>query len=74
MFQLSRFELARFEHSHGGDDWHGMQEVTSSHDSAESDPERSWQHGRILRCTTCADEIRVMLPEEDSAGSADRTL
>lgn len=74
MFQSSGFELARFEHSHGGNEWHDMHDVTPSHDAAESDPERAWQRGRILRCSACEDEIRVMMPDQDRAGGADRVL
>ena len=64
MFQTAQFELARLEHNHGGNEWHDMEEVSSAaHDSAESDPERTWSRGRIFRCTVCADEIRVTLPD-----------
>ena len=66
MFQLSQFDLA---HSHGGDEWHEMHDVTPSHDAAEGDPERQWARGRIFRCSACEDEIRVRLPEQ---GSTDR--
>lgn len=65
MFQVSQLELARFQHSHGSDDWHDMVEVASSHDSAGSDPERSWARGRIFRCSTCTDEIRVMSSDQE---------
>ena len=64
MFQFSQLELARLQHSHGGNDWHDMHEVTSAHDSAESDPERSWAQGRIFRCSTCEDEIRIVGSDE----------
>lgn len=63
MFQLSQLDLARFEHSHGEGDWHEMLEVSPGHDSSESDPERSWAHGRLYRCSSCADEIRVASSE-----------
>ncbi len=63
MFQWAQFELARLEHHHGDNDWHEMQEVTPAHDAAESDPERQWGTGRIFRCTTCEDEIRVLAPD-----------
>jgi hypothetical protein len=55
-------ELGRIQHGHGNDEWHDMAEVTS--DSAESDRERNWKDGRIFRCTTCEDEIRVVSPDE----------
>ena len=63
MFQLAQFELARLEHSHGGDYYHDMYEVSEAHSPAESDPEREWARGRIYRCSVCEDEIRVTLPD-----------
>ena len=65
MFQTAAIELARLEHSHGGDDWYEMEDVTPTegHAAAERDPERQWAHGRIFRCKECADEIRVSLPD-----------
>lgn len=66
MFQSSAFELTnRIQHSHGANDWHDMVEVTPSHDAAESDPERAWSSGRIFRCSTCEDEIKVMTPDQE---------
>jgi hypothetical protein len=65
LFQLSGIDLARFEHHHGGTEWHDMNEVSASHSSAESDPERDWQRGKVYRCSTCEDEIRVSLPDDD---------
>lgn len=62
-------EMGRIQHSHGDDDWHDMTEVAPHPDSAENDSERDWSRGRIFRCTTCADEIRVVSPA-DEAGSA----
>ena len=67
MFQSAAFELARLEHNHGNNEWHEMQDVTpdqdAEHDAAAHDPERLWTRGRIYRCTTCDDEIRVVLPD-----------
>jgi hypothetical protein len=57
--------LAKLHHSHGADDWHDMVEVTPAHDAAEGDPEREWQHGRIFRCASCEEEIRVVVPETE---------
>ena len=66
MFQSAAFEqIQRIQHSHGGDDWHDMIEVTPAHNVAEQDPERSWTTGRVFRCSTCEDEIRVMGPDEE---------
>ena len=67
MFQLQGLMVPRFEHSHGGDEWHVMDEVEPGHDSAEHDPERQWQRGRVFKCSTCDDSIRVVLPEETQA-------
>ncbi len=58
-------ELGRMQHGHGNDEWHDMVEVTPEH--SDADPERDWSHGRIFRCTTCEDEIRVVSPDESVA-------
>ena len=65
MFQSSAFDLTRrAQHWHGGDDWGDMEEVTPSHDAAETDPERSWKSGRIFRCTTCDEQFRISDPAD----------
>lgn len=51
-------DVERIEHSHGNGEWHEMHEVPG-HDSAQADPERGWLRGRLFRCSTCADEIRI---------------
>jgi hypothetical protein len=55
--------LLRVEHRHG-DDWVRL-EPSPAHDVAESDPERAWAHGRIYRCPTCEEEVRVDLDRDD---------
>jgi len=65
VFQSAGFELTRIQHSHGKNDWHDMNDVTPAHDSAEEDPEREWSRGRIYRCSTCEDEIKITLPESE---------
>lgn len=70
MFQIGEIERALLEHHHGGDEWHRMEEVTP-HDAAQHDPERSWGRGRIFRCTTCEDEIRISAGD-DSANEGAR--
>ena len=67
VFAARSFEVARIQHSHGNNDWHDMNDVTPSHDTAESDPERGWFRGRIFRCSTCDDEIRVDMPDESDS-------
>ena len=65
----SAFELGRqAQHWHGGDDWRDMEEVTPSHDAAQSDPERSWKGARIFRCTACEEQFRVFDPANAPAG------
>jgi hypothetical protein len=59
VFQSSAIELERLQHHHGGNEWHDMEEVSSGHDSAASDPERGWSRGRIFRCKSCEDEVLV---------------
>jgi hypothetical protein len=54
----------RLQHGHGNGEWHDMVEVTPSHDAAEGDPERQWTTGRVFRCSTCEDEIRIVGQDE----------
>lgn len=49
----------RVEHRHGDGSWGEMVEDRHPHDSAELDPERSWGHRRIFRCTTCDESMAV---------------
>ena len=63
MFASRSLEVAQIQHGHGGNDWHDMVEVTDA-SSASEDPERGWLRGRIFRCSTCADEIRVNQPDQ----------
>ena len=58
----ARFDLIRLEHSHGRDDWHRMDELTT-HDPAQRDPERDWGRHRLFKCSTCEDEIRIAVPQ-----------
>jgi hypothetical protein len=68
VFPLSDVGLFNFEHSHGDNDWHRMHEVKQARDPASADPEREWSRHRIFRCDSCAEEIRVELPEQEPRG------
>ena len=59
----SSSQLLRVEHRHG-DQWVRL-EPSPAHDSAESDAERGWQFGRLFRCTTCDEEVRIDLDRDD---------
>jgi hypothetical protein len=63
VFQFA--ELAKFQHLHGGGEYEDMVDVTEGHDPAGLDPERSWAKGRIFRCMSCAEEIRVLAPDQE---------
>lgn len=54
--------LQRVEHRHG-DEWHRMEAV--AREAGATDRERAWARGRIFRCTTCDDEIRVLPPQPE---------
>ncbi|CAN5734999.1 hypothetical protein BH24CHL5_BH24CHL5_08510 [soil metagenome] len=69
MFQLSQFELSRFEHDHGDGDWHEMHDVSAAHDAAEGDPERGWALGRVFKCASCESQVRVSMPDEEHRAS-----
>jgi hypothetical protein len=49
-------EIAHIQHDHGNGEWSDMVEVT---DASNEDPERGWLRGRIFKCTTCEDSIRI---------------
>ena len=67
MFQSEAFASQfQIQHSHGGGQWENMEEVTPAHDAAGSDPERSWQSGRIFRCKSCNEEFRIADPNESA--------
>lgn len=51
-------QAMRIEHRHG-DQWVQL-EAAPAHDVAQHDPEVAWEHGRIYRCPSCAEEIRVV--------------
>jgi hypothetical protein len=55
-------EAMRIEHRHG-DEWVRL-EPSPEHTSAEGDPERRWALGRIFRCPSCAEEVRVVRDDE----------
>jgi hypothetical protein len=54
----------RIEHRHEDGGWAPMIEEQNHHDAAEHDPERSWDTGRLFRCTKC-DEGILIEPEEE---------
>jgi len=41
----------------------------AQHGQPEHDAERSWLRGRIFRCTTCNEEVRVNEGGDDAIGS-----
>jgi hypothetical protein len=51
------------EHRHG-DEWVRL-EPSAEHESAEADPERGWQFGRIFSCPTCDEQVRVDLDHDE---------
>lgn len=55
------YQTIRLLHRHGPDDWVPM-EPGSHANAAEGDPERGWEHGRVLRCSRCDQEILVVDP------------
>lgn len=61
MFQLSSAELLlRLEHRHNDGSWSPLEAQGGHHDAADHDPERGWAKGRIFRCKTCDEEVRVV--------------
>jgi hypothetical protein len=69
LFQYSAFDQTwRMQHAHGDGKWEDMEEVSPSHDTAEGDPERSWGHGRVFRCTSCGEQFRLAEPDDAAPG------
>jgi len=71
MDSLRVYQEFRFEHRHDDGSWAPMESVAP--DSAGRDPERSWSKGRIFRCKTCAEQIRVT-PDLDEELKAEPVL
>jgi len=69
VFASRSLEIAHIQHDHGKGEWSDMVEVTDS-SSASEDPERGWLRGRIFKCKTCEDSIRIETVEP-SAGASD---
>jgi len=60
-----QYEAMRLIHRHGSE---RSEMVPRDHDAAETDVERSMlKGGRIFRCTTCDDEIEVVLEDPRTA-------
>jgi len=54
----------RMEHRHNDGSWSPMEAVSSHHDTAAHDPERSWGKRLIFRCTRC-DETLTVTPGDE---------
>ena len=52
-----------FEHRHDDGSWERLEQVEP--DPAASDPDRSWTRGRIFRCRSCSEMVRVSVPQRD---------
>jgi hypothetical protein len=70
VFASRSLEVARIQHGHGNGEWHDMVDVTE-HSSTDQDPERGWLRGRIFRCSSCQDEIRVQAPDDNGSGTVE---
>jgi hypothetical protein len=66
VFASQSLEISHIQHDHGNGEWSDMVEVTdTSH--AREDPERGWLRGRIFKCTTCEDSIRIETADPNEA-------
>jgi hypothetical protein len=57
----------RLDHRHDDGTWSPME--PAQHGQPEHDAERSWLRGRIFRCTTCNEEVRVNEGGDEAIGS-----
>ena len=60
------FQELQLQHRHDDGSWVRMERVPEG--EPEHDPERSWLTGRIFRCTTCDEQIRVDPGEPEDGG------
>jgi hypothetical protein len=61
----------RIEHRHRDGSWGEMVEDRSHHAPADHDPERSWNVGRLFRCSSC-DESLTVSADDEGAPDTDR--
>lgn len=62
---MLNFQAMQLLHRHG-EDWGQMEEL-EHHSPATHDPERRLLRGdRVYRCKTCADEVRIVVPSEET--------
>ena len=52
-------ELLRLEHRHNDGSWGRLDPEPSHHSAAQHDPERRWSKGRIFRCASFDEPVRV---------------
>jgi hypothetical protein len=67
MDSLRVLQEFRFEHRHDDGSWAPMEGVAPS--PSNSDLERSWSKGRIFRCNSCAEQIRIAPDLDDELSS-----
>jgi hypothetical protein len=60
MMDLTRFEELMLRHRHGDGTW-GTLEPKPHHDPASHDDERTWEQGRHYVCSTCDEEVHVVI-------------
>jgi hypothetical protein len=70
MFQLGQLAGRGLviEHRHSDGTWGRMEPEPEHHDPAQHDPEEGWQYGRIFKCKTCDEEVRLA-PAEPGSGN-----
>jgi hypothetical protein len=52
----------RIEHRHSDGSWSPLER--SHHDPADHDPERGWAKGEIYSCTSCDEQVRIVLDDD----------
>jgi hypothetical protein len=63
MDSLRVLQEFRFEHRHDDGSWAPMEGVPPS--PSDRDTERSWSKGRIFRCKSCNEQIRIAADLDD---------
>lgn len=65
---LPHFEYPlRIQHRHDDESWGEMTPEPETRDPDDLDSEREWQDGRVYRCTTCDETVRIT-PDREPEG------
>jgi hypothetical protein len=59
----------QLEHRHNDGSWSVLER--EAHDTADSDPERSWLSGLLFRCRSCDEQVRITTGRDPEPAESD---